>query len=219
LVAPRRFFDSMRRSCEPLVGRVFLRTFGSIRAVRISAASRSAAARRFCSWLRSLRALNKMLPSSMSFCPAMARSRFLAATGRLEFRGSRNRSCAALDTLLTFWPPGRGRGVHDDFALRHRNGDAVFLEKPPYRPIHLGTDVVDAFLRIGDPEAQLEFDAAVAEVHQARHRRGIAQDPRLAFAGIEQYLERQFRIVAVADANRQLQADARIGVAPIDHGV
>ena len=27
-------------------------------------------------------------------------------TGRLRFRGSRNRSCAALDTLLTFWPPG-----------------------------------------------------------------------------------------------------------------
>jgi hypothetical protein len=75
-------------------------------AVRISAARRSAAARRFCSWLRSLRALNRILPSSTSFCPAMARSRFLAATGKLVLSGSRNRSCTALDTLFTFWPPG-----------------------------------------------------------------------------------------------------------------
>ena len=47
------FFVSMRRSCEARVGRVFLRILGSIKAARTSSASRSSAARRFCSWLRS----------------------------------------------------------------------------------------------------------------------------------------------------------------------
>ena len=46
--------DSMRRSFEARVGRVFLRILGSISAARIRLARRSSAARRFCSWLRSL---------------------------------------------------------------------------------------------------------------------------------------------------------------------
>src|SRR6266851_2990900 len=96
----------MRRSFDPLVGRVFLRIFGSIIAARIMASRRSSAARRFCSWLRSLMDLNRMLPSSMSFWPASRRRRFLTVTGREVFCGSRKRSCAALATLLTFWPPG-----------------------------------------------------------------------------------------------------------------
>jgi hypothetical protein len=54
--SPRRFFESMRRSLEALVGRVFLRIFGSISAAESVRARRSSASRRFCSWLRSLRA-------------------------------------------------------------------------------------------------------------------------------------------------------------------
>src|SRR3984957_2583682 len=228
----------MRRSCEPLVGRVFLRTFGSTSAARISASRRSSAARRFWSWLRSLMDLNRMLPSSMIFCPASRRRRFLAATGRLVFSGSRKRSCAALATLLTFWPPGpeermnfhsnsssgmtmsgvmirgmkggsvevraqsfRGRGVHDDFALRHRDGDAVLLEQPPYGPVHFRAHVVHAFLGIGNPEAQLELDAAVAELHQTRDGRGFGQHAGLTFAGGEQQLQGRFRVVAVTHAD------------------
>src|SRR5580704_14635416 len=96
----------MRRSFDPLVGRVFLRIFGSTRAARIMASRRSSAARRFWSWLRSLMDLNRMLPSSMSFWPASRRRRFLTVTGSVAFCGSKNLSCAALDTLLTFCPPG-----------------------------------------------------------------------------------------------------------------
>ena len=83
-----------------------LRILGSTSAARIRASRRPRAARRLPSWLRSLMDLNRMLPSSMSFWPASRRRRFLTFTGRLEFCGSRNLSCAALDTLLTFWPPG-----------------------------------------------------------------------------------------------------------------
>src|SRR5882762_7605055 len=149
----------------------------------------------------------RMLPSSMSFCPAIRRSRFLAATGKLVLRGSKNRNCAALATLLTFWPPGpeermnfhsnsssgmtmsgamisgmgiarrsvevRRQGMHANLVLRHGNGDLVLLEQPPDGAVHFRAHIVDSFLRIGDPEPELELDAAVAEVHQARHGRRI----------------------------------------------
>src|SRR5450631_1993270 len=96
----------MRRSWDARVGRVFLRTLGSTIAARINSASRSSASRRFCSWLRALRALMRMLPSSFSFCPARRRNRFLTDTGKLVLTDSKNRNCTALATLLTFWPPG-----------------------------------------------------------------------------------------------------------------
>src|SRR5580704_6264069 len=81
----------------------------------------------------------------------------------------------------------RGGIAHDDFALRHRNGNSMFLEQAPDRSVDFRAYVVDPFLRIGNPESQFKLDAAVAEVHQARHRRGLAQDPRLALACLEQY--------------------------------
>src|ERR1700685_3774472 len=209
----------MRRSCEPLVGRVFLRIFGSTSAARISASRRSNAARRFCSWLRSLMDLNRMLPSSMSFEPASRRRRLRTAAGRLTFCPSRKRSCAALATLLTFWPPGpeermnfhsssssgiamcsettrgtlvllsveiRRHVVHIDLALRHRDGDVVLLEQRPDGAVDLGAHVVHALLRVGDPEAQLELDAVIAELHEARDGSGIPEHAALALAGVEQ---------------------------------
>src|SRR5258706_9050284 len=220
----------MRRSLEPLVGRVFLRIFGSIIAERINASRRSSAARRFCSWLRSLMDLNRMVPSSMSFWPASRRRRFLAAADSEVFCGSKKRNCAALATLLTFCPPGpeermnfhsnsssgmtmsgamisgigiarrsvevRRQGMHAHLVLRHRDGDLVLLEQPPDGAVHFRAHIVHSFLRIGDPEPELELDAAVAEVHQARHRRGVGQHARLAFAGGEEHLPRPFRTVA-----------------------
>src|ERR1700730_15687296 len=244
----------MRRSFEPKVGRVFLRIFGSSRAARMSSASRSSASRRFCSWLRSLRALMRMLPSSISLCPARRRSRFLAAVGKLVFRGSRKRSCTALATLLTFWPPGpdermnfhsnsssgietsgvtmsigayanyshrllfqiRNVVMHPDLVLRDGYCDSMLLEQPPDGAVDVGTNIVHAVLWVGYPEAQFEFDAAVAEMHETRHRQRVAQDPSLALARSQQDLQSEFRIVAVAHADGQLQADAGISVAPVD---
>ncbi len=228
------------------MGRVFLRILGSTRAARISAASRSSAARRLRSWLRSLADLNRMVPSSMSFWPARRRSRFLTvgpSDGVLRQQEAQLRGARHLVDVLAAGARGtdelplqffvgndqvrrddqgghcEASVVHDDLALRDRDGDAVLLEQPPDCAIHFRAHVVDALLRIGDPEPQLEFDAAVAEVHEARHRRRFAQYPRLPFAGGEQDPQRHFRIVEVAHANRQLQANARIGVAPIDHRI
>src|ERR1700722_16884106 len=80
--------------------------------------------------------------------------------------------------------------AHDDFALRRRNSDLVLLEQAPYRAVDFRADVIHTFLRIGNPEAQFKLDAAVAEVHQSRYRRRLAQHPRLAIACLDQYLQR-----------------------------
>ena len=93
------------------------------------------------------------------------------------------------------------------------------LNSAPDGAVHLRAHVVHAFLRIGNPEPQLELDAVVAEVHQPRYRRRIAQHAPLAFACVQQDLQRELRIVAVAHPDRQLQPDPRIGVAPVDHRV
>src|SRR5450631_3041392 len=44
-----------------------------------------------------------------------------------------------------------GAGVHVNLALRHRNRQAVLPEQPPDLAVHVGTHVIDALLRIGDP--------------------------------------------------------------------
>src|ERR1700724_3272280 len=78
---------------------------------------------------------------------------------------------------------GQWRGVHANVVLRYGDGDLVLLEQPPDGAIHFRTHIVDSLLRIGNPEPQLELDAAVAEVHQARHGRRFMQHARLTLAG------------------------------------
>src|ERR1700722_820972 len=118
----------------------------------------------------------RMLPSSISLGPAMRRSRFLAVVGKLKFRGSRKRSCTALATLLTFWPPGpdermnfhsssssgietsgvttsisslvqiRSHVAQAHLVLRHGDGDPPLLEQPPNGAVDIGADIVHAVL-------------------------------------------------------------------------
>src|ERR1700722_11175876 len=95
----------------------------------------------------------------------------------------------------------------------------MLFEQPPNGAVDIGADIVHAVLGVGYPKAQFEFDAAVAEMHEARYRQRVAQDPPLALAGSQQYLQGEFRIVAVAHADRQLEADAGIGIAPVDDGI
>src|SRR5262249_17815885 len=63
---------------------------------------------------------------------------------------------------------GRGRSLAPppDLAPPQRERDPVLLEQPPDRAVHVRAHVVDAVLGIRDPEAQLELDAVVAEVHE-----------------------------------------------------
>src|SRR5580692_12547245 len=109
--------------------------------------------------------------------------------------------------------------MHPDLVLRYGYGDPMFFEQPPYGAVDVGTNIVHAVLWVGYPEAQFEFDAAVAEMHEARYRQRVAQDPPLAPARSQQDLKGDFRIVAVAHADRQLEADAGIGIAPVDDGI
>src|SRR5688572_14358644 len=141
--------------------------------------------------------------SSVRRRPASVRSRCRTRSGNAGQALRSQRNCTALATLLTFWPPGplermkrssialSGMSdivcdraalahVHDgDLALSDRNLDAVLLEQPPDRAVHIRAHVVHAFLRIGDPEPQLQVEAVVIETHHAGHRRRIAQDARL----------------------------------------
>src|SRR5580704_17996328 len=98
--------------------------------------------------------------------------------------------------------------MHPDLVLRYGYGDPMFFEQPPYGTVDVGTNIVHAVLRVGYPEAQFEFDAAVAEMHETRYRQRVAQDPSLALARSQQNLQGEFRIVAVAYVDGQLQADA-----------
>src|SRR6267154_2193326 len=106
--------------------------------------------------------------------------------------------------------------MHPDLVLCDGYGDPMLFEQPPNGAVDVGTNVIHAVLRVGYPEAQFEFDAAVAEMHETRYRQRVAQDPSLALARSQQDLQREFRIVAVAHADGQLEADAGIGIAPVD---
>src|ERR1700676_288710 len=109
--------------------------------------------------------------------------------------------------------------MHPDLVLRDGYGDPMFFEHPPYGAVDVGANIVHAVLWVGNPEAQFEFDAAVAEMHETRYRQRVAQDPSLSLARHQQDLQSQFRIVAVAHADGQLEADAGIGIAPVDDGI
>src|SRR5256884_7182327 len=72
----------------------------------MSSIRRSCASRRFPSWVRWRRATIRIAPSVVSRRPLRARSRALTPLASAVLRSRSKRSCAAVATLLTFWPPG-----------------------------------------------------------------------------------------------------------------
>src|SRR5262249_7487365 len=106
LMLPRRFLSSTRRRRDALVGLVGRRGTGRTAASRISSVSRSSASARLRSWVRWLCAVITSTPSRVSRRPASRSSR--ARTSSVsdgELRTSK-RSCTAVESLLTFCPPG-----------------------------------------------------------------------------------------------------------------
>ena len=103
--------------------------------------------------------------------------------------------------------------------LRHRNGDTRVAEQPPDGAVHIRAHIVDAILRVGNPEAQFQIHAKVCKLHQACDRRWLMQYPPVPGGGVQQQCQRNFRIVAVTDAHRQLQSHLAIRVAPVDDRV
>ena len=104
---PRRTLASTRRFWEALVGLVFLRGGGGgLAASRISSSRRSSASARLRSWVRKLIAVRTSTPSWVSLRPASRISRTATSLGSEGERRTSKRSSTAVETLLTFWPPG-----------------------------------------------------------------------------------------------------------------
>src|SRR4029453_7651035 len=101
-----RWLPSCRRPLAALPGLVGRRGFGTWVAARIISISRSRASARLRSWLRKRWASITSTPSPVMRLPAIRISRALTSGGRLGEPATSKRSSTAVDTLLTFWPPG-----------------------------------------------------------------------------------------------------------------
>jgi len=106
LTPPRAFFVSTRLRLDASVGRVAIRRLGVTEAFRINSLSRSRAISRFRAWLRVSSHWMTIAPSFVHFRPASFFSRVFSALGRLGERSASNLSSTAVETLLTFCPPG-----------------------------------------------------------------------------------------------------------------
>jgi hypothetical protein len=105
LTSLRWRFDSSRFSFAARFGLVGRRVFGRLAACWSRAMRRARAASRFWGWVRCSRLSMRRTPSALSRLPASATSRAFMSSGREDPRTS-NRSSTAVDTLLTFCPPG-----------------------------------------------------------------------------------------------------------------
>src|SRR4030081_360461 len=101
----RRFLPSSRRVFEPIVGLVGRRGTGRVIAARKSSIRRSTASARLRSWVRKRCAWITITPSLVMRWPASRLSRASASAGSVSRLVSK-RSWAAVESLLTFCPPG-----------------------------------------------------------------------------------------------------------------
>ena len=113
LVRPRNFFEEdrcdfavSRRTLEASVGRLGRRVFGTTSARAISSFSRARASARLASCVRCTREVMINTPSCVARPPANARRRCRTSAGSERDWPASKRSWTAVETLLTFWPPG-----------------------------------------------------------------------------------------------------------------
>src|SRR5690348_4551297 len=113
LIRPRNFLEEdrcdfavNRRTLEASVGRLGRRVFGTTSARAISSSSRARASARLASWVRCTREVMTNTPSCVARLPANARRRCRTSAGSDVDLPASKRSWTAVETLLTFWPPG-----------------------------------------------------------------------------------------------------------------
>ena len=99
-------FAVSRRTLEPSVGRLGRRVFGTTCALAISSFSRARASARLASCVRCTRDVMINTPSCVARLPANARRRCRTSAGSERDWPTSKRSWTAVETLLTFWPPG-----------------------------------------------------------------------------------------------------------------
>lgn len=112
-IFPRSFFTSLRFFfastrlrfwfCET---RVFTRRLGATSAALIISTNRSRANSRLRAWDRVSCTNNTIAPSAVHLRPANRRRRVFTGPVRAGDRSASNLNSTAVDTLLTFWPPG-----------------------------------------------------------------------------------------------------------------
>src|SRR5450631_282663 len=112
-IRPRNFLEEercdfavSRRTLEPSVGRLGRRVFGTTSARAISSFSRARASARLASCVRSAREVMINTPSCVARLPANARRRRRTSAESKRDWPTSKRSWTAVETLLTFWPPG-----------------------------------------------------------------------------------------------------------------
>jgi hypothetical protein len=88
------------------VGRLGRRVFGTTCARAISSFSRARASTRLASCVRCTRDVMINTPSCVTRLPANARRRCRTSAGSARDWPTSKRSWTAVETLLTFWPPG-----------------------------------------------------------------------------------------------------------------
>src|SRR5439155_24232504 len=113
LVRPRNFFEEdrcdfavSRRTLEASVGRLGRRVFGTTSARAISSFSRARASARLASCVRCTRDVMINTPSCVARLPANARRRCRTSSRSKRDWPTSKRNWTAVETLLTFWPPG-----------------------------------------------------------------------------------------------------------------
>ncbi len=100
-----RFFESRRLCLDALVGFVFIRLGFLTSALRMILANLSYASCRFFSWVRCTRHSTISSPRALIRFDNRANILDLILSGKEE-DATWKRSRTAVDTLLTFWPPG-----------------------------------------------------------------------------------------------------------------
>lgn len=95
-----------RRRFEPLVGRLGRRILGTMAARASNSSSRARTPARFASCVRCSRAVRIKIPSCVTRFPAKTLIRRRTSSGNDGDRIKSNRSSTAVETLLTFCPPG-----------------------------------------------------------------------------------------------------------------
>jgi hypothetical protein len=103
---PRRRFASSRRVLEAADGLVGWRALGLPAACRSNCTNRSSASWRFAPWVRKRLASMLNTPSLPTLRPARLLTRARTSSGKEEQARISNRRRTAVDTLLTFCPPG-----------------------------------------------------------------------------------------------------------------
>src|SRR5436305_6580467 len=112
-IRPRSFLEEdrcdlavSRRTLEASVGRLGRRVFGTTSARATNSSSRARASARLASCVRCARDVMIKTPSCVARLPANARRRCRTSAGSEREWPASKRSWTALETLLTFWPPG-----------------------------------------------------------------------------------------------------------------